>query len=266
MNIIDSHCHLDLPEFDEDRSAVLAAAKAAGVNTIINPSTDLPSSRRVLALAQSQSEVYAAIGFHPYDAPDLDEDALVALRALAADENVVAIGEIGLDYYRDWAPKPDQHRAFEQQLELARELDLPVIIHQRDAAPDTMAILRRWAALGEHPGLVLHAFSGDVAMAEEAVALGFDVGIGGPITFKNPRQLPAVVATVPLEHILLETDAPYLSPHPYRGKRNEPARLTLVAEKLAEYYACSADELTQQTTANTRRLFRLTNPAAETEA
>jgi TatD DNase family protein len=179
------------------------------------------------------------------------------LQELAADDKVVAIGEIGLDYYRDRAPRPEQRRAFEAQLTLAKAVRLPVIIHQREAAADTMAILRQWGGDGHHPGLVLHAFSGDQAMAEEAVTLGFYIGLGGPITFKNAGELLNIVKEMPLDRILIETDAPFLSPHPYRGKRNEPARVRLIAEKLAELLAVEVDELAGQVTANTESLFHL---------
>ena len=259
MNLIDSHCHLDLAQFDEDRDAVLSRARQAGVNRFINPATDLPSSRRAVALATRHRAVFAAIGFHPYDAPLVDDRALAELTALAQNPKVVAIGEIGLDYYRDRAPKSAQFAAFERQLQLAQSLQLPVIIHQRDAADDTMDILRAWAASGESTGAVLHAFSGDVAMAEEAVSLGFYLGIGGPLTFKNARHLPAVVTHVPVENLLVETDAPFLSPHPFRGKRNEPARMVLVAHKMSELLAIDVAALAQKLTENTERLFaRLT--------
>jgi TatD DNase family protein len=233
------------------------AAAEVGVKRLINPGVELANSRRVVDLVGQYPGIYAAIGFHPYDASQVTDETLVTLETLADNPKVVAIGEIGLDYYRDRASKADQRRAFEAQLELARSLNLPVIIHQREAAADTMAILRRWGASGDHPGLVLHAFSGDRAMAEEAVALGFYLGIGGPITFKNARDLPDIVKEVPLERILVETDAPFLSPHPYRGKRNEPARVRLVAEKLAELLAIELDLLAAKVTVNTETLFHL---------
>ncbi len=259
MNLIDSHCHLDLAQFDEDRDEVLNRARQAGVNRFINPATDLPSSRRAVALATRYRAVFAAIGFHPYDALLADDAALAELTALAQHPKVVAIGEIGLDFYRDRAPKSAQFAAFERQLQLATSLKLPVIIHQRDAAADTMDILRAWVSGGNATGAVLHAFSGDVAMAEEAVSLGFYLGIGGPVTFKNARFLPDVVTHMPPENLLVETDSPFLSPHPFRGKRNEPARVVLVAQKMANLLTTGAELLAQQLTENTERLFaRLT--------
>ncbi len=255
--LIDSHCHIDLSQFDDDRSDVLERAYQTGVTRLVNPSTDLQSSRRVVALAHRYRGVFAAIGVHPYDAPQINNDALAELAALARDEAVVAIGEIGLDFYRDRAPKSAQYHAFEAQLALATDLQLPVIIHQRDAAADTMAILRAWAAMDNASPLVLHAFSGDVDMAMEAVSLGFFLGIGGPVTFKNPRFLPEVVKSIPLENIMVETDAPFLSPHPFRGKRNEPARVMLVAQKIAALKALNLDTTIAQLTRTAEAFFRL---------
>lgn len=256
MTIIDSHCHLDIAAFDDDRAEVLQRAIAAGVDRLINPGIDLASSQRAHHLAKAHPQVYCAVGFHPYDAPDLDTAALNTLQDLAHHPKTVAIGEIGLDYYRAIAPKDEQHRAFERQLALADALDLPVIIHQREAAADTMHILRDWAQ-GGHPGLVLHAFSGDVAMVEEAVELGFYMGLGGPVTFKNAADLRDIARHIPLDRLLLETDAPYLSPHPHRGQRNEPARLPLVAQKLADLFEIDEAGLIAHTTRNTETLFRL---------
>lgn len=257
VQLIDSHCHIDLQQFDDDREAVLERARRMGVTRLVNPSTSLNSSRRIIELARTHPGVFAAIGVHPYDAPTVTNDALAELSVLAQDDAVVAIGEIGLDFYRDRAPKAAQYRALEAQLALATSLQLPVIIHQRDAAADTMTILRQWATADNHPPLVLHAFSGDVAMAAEAVALGFSLGIGGPVTFKNPRFLPEVVRQTPLENILPETDAPFLSPHPFRGKRNEPARVVLVAQKIAALKAQDAAGVAAQLTRNTELFFNL---------
>jgi TatD DNase family protein len=276
--MIDSHCHLDFPDFDEDRDEVLARAIEAGVTTVINPGTDLESSRRALALTERYDNVYAAVGVHPHDASTLDRQALAELHQLASHPKVVAIGEIGLDYYRDLSPRAQQRVAFQAQLALAADLDRPVIIHQRESADDVMAALRDWA-MGGHPGCVLHAFSGDEAMADEAVSLGFFIGVGGPLTFKNERRLPEIVTRLPLGCLLVETDAPYLAPHPYRGRRNEPAYVALVVKRLAELqsihrvqtacqvpaggetYELSLDEVSLHLTENTQRLFRLP-PAA----
>lgn len=208
-------------------------------------------------MAEAIPNLYAAIGFHPNEAARFDDASLEALRALAAHPKVVAIGEIGLDYYWDEAPRPIQWTVLEAQLALAKALDKPVIIHQRESAEDTMAVLRAWGAGSTHPGLVLHSFSGDQAMAEAAVALGFYIGISGPVTFKNARHLPDIVAALPPERLLVETDAPFLSPHPFRGKRNEPAQVKLIAERIATLQGRSFEEMSSYLTANTVALFRL---------
>ena len=254
--MIDSHCHLDFPQFDADRDAVLARSAAAGVAAIVNPGADLESSRRAVALAARVANVYAAVGVHPHDAATLDGPALAELRQLAAHPKVVAIGEIGLDYYRDLSPRDRQRAAFDTQLALAAELNLPVIVHQREAAVDALAALRAWAG-GGHPGCVLHAFAGEEAVADEAAALGFYLGLGGPLTYQNARRLPEIVPHLPPDRLLLETDAPYLPPHPHRGQRNEPAYLVLVARRLAELREMSLGVLASQVAENTRRVFRL---------
>lgn len=253
--LIDSHCHLNFNAFDEDRAEVIERAQAAGVIGFINPGTSLADSRRIVALAGKIPELYAAVGVHPNDAGGFAAETLAQLRGLAQAPKVVAIGEIGLDYYWDEAPRPVQRQVFEQQLGLATELGLPVIIHQRDAAADTMAVLRQWAAGGEHPGLVLHSFSGDLAMAEEAIELGFYIGLSGPVTFKNARGLPEIVVALPADRLLVETDAPFLTPHPFRGKRNEPARVALVAERVAALKNVPQLEMYAQLTKNTKALF-----------
>jgi TatD DNase family protein len=254
--LIDSHCHLNFNAFDPDRLDVVARAKAEGVVAFINPATTVEDSRQIIALAAEIPEVYAAVGVHPTEAGAWDASTLEQLRQLAGQPKVAAIGEIGLDYHWDAAPRPMQRQVFEQQLTLARELNLPVIVHQREAAADTMSILCQWAAGGQHPGLVLHAFSGDQAMAEEATSLGFYIGLAGPVTFKNARDLPAIVAALPIDRLLVETDAPFLSPHPFRGKRNEPARVKLVAERVATLHNVSIVDLSRQLTENTLTLFK----------
>jgi len=260
VELIDSHCHLDFYQFDADRPDVWRRAEAIGVRQIVNPGTDLESSRRAVALAQWRPGIFAAVGVHPNDAADFSADTVTELTALAKSPGVVAIGEIGLDYYRDRTPKAQQVRALEAQLTLARQVNLPVIIHQREAQADTMAILRHWAGDGPHAGLVLHAFSGDATLVNEAASLGFFMGIGGPITFKNAQNLADVAAHIPAERLLIETDAPFLSPHPFRGKRNEPARVMLVAQKLAQVLNIPLEAVARQTTVNARALFALPAP------
>lgn len=255
--LIDSHCHLNFNAFDQDRAEVLARAKAAGIVACINPGINLADSQQVVNLAETIPTLYAAVGFHPNDAANFDEVALAQLRILAGRPKVVAIGEIGLDYYWDQAPRPVQRRVFEQQLALAKELGKPVIVHQRETAADTMAILRQWGAGQDHLGLVLHSFSGDRAMAEEALELGFYIGVSGPVTFKNAHDLLEIVAALPLERLLVETDAPFLTPHPFRGKRNEPAHVRLVAERIAALKELPLAEVNRYLAENTVSLFRL---------
>lgn len=243
--------------FDEDRTEVLNRAKEAGVTAFINPGITVEDSRQIVTAAETIPNLYAAVGIHPNDADTFTESSLDQLRDLAEHPKVVAVGEIGLDYHWDKSPRSHQQDVFEQQLTLAKELDKPVIIHQRESAADIMAVLREWGAGQQHPGLVLHSFSGDFAMAEEAVELGFYIGISGPVTFKNARGLPDVVAGIPADRLLVETDAPFLSPHPFRGKRNEPARVKVISERLAELKQLSFETMSEHLTQNTIELFRL---------
>lgn len=260
--LADTHCHLDFSSFDEDRDQVLARSREAGVDRILNPGVDLDSSRAAVDLAESRSQVYAAVGVHPNEANSWGEDALLHLRQLARSPRVVAIGEIGLDYYRDRAPRELQRRAFQEQLALATELELPVIVHNRQATVDILNILSAWQAglvaagapLAAKPG-VLHSFSGDLEAALQAIDLNFFIGITGPVTFRNAPDLQNVVAELSLDHLLVETDAPFLAPHPYRGKRNEPAYVRLVADKIAELHAESFETVSQSTSTNAERLF-----------
>jgi TatD DNase family protein len=255
--LIDSHAHLDDSDFDADREQVLARARQGGVEIVVNVGANLESSRRSVALAESYPFIYATVGVHPHDALRLDAATLAVLRDLALGPRVVAIGEIGLDYYRDLSPRDAQRAAFERQLELAEELDLPVVVHDRDAHDDVVAVLARH---GRSPGRlrgVLHCFSGDVDLAARVVDWGWYIGVDGPVTFQNARQLPDVVRSVPLSRLLLETDSPYLTPHPYRGRRNEPAYLVWVAETVAKLKGVSLAELERVTSENARALFRL---------
>ena len=263
--LIDSHCHLDLPHFDDDRDEVVARAREAGLVAMVTQGVDIPSSRKAIALAERYPEVYAAVGVHPNDCADFRPEMLDEIRALAAHPKVVAIGEIGLDDYWKTVPLTQQTRVLRLQLDLAAELGLPVIIHDRETHQPIMAELRAWvkdrlpgAPLARRPWAgVLHSFSGDLAMAQEAYDLGFILGLAGPVTFKNARDLQALARQLDPARLMLETDAPYLTPHPYRGKRNEPARVKLVAEKLAELWGMSFDEVAGQTTATARTFFAL---------
>ena len=234
---------------------------------IVNPGTDPGTSRAALALADRYPGVYAAVGLHPNSTADLAPDALDGLREMARHPKVVAIGEIGLDYYWHDSPPDVQRAAFEAQLALAAELELPVIIHNREAGEDVIAVLESWtptlpASLRDRPG-VLHSFSAPQAIADRALALGFYIGFTGPVTFKNAESLRLTAFRVPDDRILVETDAPFLTPHPYRGRRpNQPAYVRFIAERLAALRGVPDDVFAAQTTANAERLFRLP-PEAE---
>lgn len=266
FRLVDSHCHLDLQQFDADRAEVVARAKAQGVALIVNPGIDLEHCRRALALAEQIEELYIAVGIHPNSAESFGDLALRTLEELAKHPKVVAIGEIGLDFYWKTSTPETQHRAFVRQLELAATLGLPVIIHSRDANHAVREVLTEWvnsrpfrqSPLAQRPFAgVLHAYSGDLALAEEAYRWNFVLGLGGPVTFRNAHDLRKLVPQLRLDRLLLETDAPYLAPHPFRGKRNEPAYLALVCETLAHLFARTPEEIAMQTTATALRFFGL---------
>ncbi len=252
MPIFDTHAHYDSSAFNPDREAVLAALPEAGVALVVDPGCDLPTSRAALALAEQFPHVYAAVGIHPEDCGGYTDADLDALRQLCRHDKAVAIGEIGLDYY--WAENPPrefQQQVFRRQLELALELDMPVIIHDREAHGDCLAIVK------EYPGLrgVFHCFSGSPEMAAELLKRGWYLGFDGPITYKNAKRAPEVAAMTPLDRILVETDSPYMTPVPFRGKRNDSRYLPYVLEKLAEWKGVTTEEMTDITFANGKRLF-----------
>ena len=252
MPIFDTHAHYDSSAFNPDREAVLAALPEAGVALVVDPGCDLPTSRAALALAEQFPHVYAAVGIHPEDCAGYTDADLDALRQLCRHDKAVAIGEIGLDYY--WAENPPrefQQQVFRRQLELALELDMPVIIHDREAHGDSLAIVK------EYPGLrgVFHCFSGSPEMAAELLKRGWYLGFDGPITYKNAKRAPEVAAMTPLDRILVETDSPYMTPGPFRGKRNDSRYLPYVLEKLAEWKGVTTEEMTDITFANGKRLF-----------
>ena len=257
MQLVDTHAHLDFDAFAADRSAVLQRALAAGVEWILDVGADLISSRRAVALAAQEPHVWAAVGVHPHDSAGLVPQALDELRVLACAPRVLAIGETGLDYARDLSPRPQQREAFAAQLALARELQRPVIVHSREAAADTLQLL--CDAARESGGRlcgVMHCFAGDAATARQALELGLYIGIAGPVTYPKTEALGEVVREVPLERLLLETDCPYLAPQPRRGKRNEPAYVRFVAERVAELRGLSPEEVGRATSDNARNLFR----------
>lgn len=264
--LVDSHCHLDLAQFDQDRREVLMRAAAADVGLIVVPGIDVDHFAQVLDLADAHDEIYAAVGVHPNSANNVTAATLDAVRTAAAHPKVVAVGEIGLDYYWDTVSRAQQQQAFVDQLALAAELGLPVIIHNREADDDVAAILTDWvqssafrrSPLAERPFAgVLHAFGGDIALAETAYTWNFVLSLGGPVTFKNAKQLHALVPHLRLDRLMLETDAPYLTPHPHRGRRNEPAYVALVCAKLAELYALTPQEIAAATTDVALRFFGL---------
>lgn len=297
MKLIDTHCHLDFHKFDEDRGAVIQRAEKAGLVRILIPALSLTSSLSAIKLAESHPMLYAAIGVQPNESLTWTENTIEELRALVyphplpregreeppspfgrggrGEGKIVAIGEIGLDYYWEAAPHDHQLRVFRAQLELAAELELPVIIHLREkddaaggpCANDAMSILEEWVAglgaekeaLRKNPG-VLHSFSGSLETAQRAISLNFCIGITGPVTFKNAVQKQEMVAQLPLGHLLLETDAPYLAPHPHRGKRNEPAFVYEIADKIAQLQSRSQEQVATITTRNAARLFSWGEP------
>lgn len=262
MTLIDTHCHLDFNAYDGIRDEIVREAAESGVTRLIDPGTDLARSRAAVELAGTYPGVFAAVGIHPGSTAGFSDAVLDDIRTLAAHPKVVAIGEIGLDYYRDDAPREVQWAALEAQLALAAGLELPVIIHNREASDDILGILSTWvaslpAALKERPG-VLHSFSAPQETADRGLALGLYLGFTGPITFKNADDLRRIAAHVPVDRILVETDGPFLTPHPYRGRRpNRPAYVRFIAERIAALRAMPYDELAAQTTANAERLFAL---------
>jgi TatD DNase family protein len=253
--LIDTHCHLDFDRFDGDRDAVVERALAAGVERIIIPALDQHNWTAVIHLTERYEPVYAAVGVHPNSTAGWQDEWIEHLRDLAQHQKVVAIGEIGLDYYWEKSPLEKQHKALSHQLALAAELDLPVIIHNRDAGEDVLKLLRNSPLAGKEGAGVLHSFSADWETAQIAVALGFYIGITGPVTFKKAEKLRYIAVNLPLNKLVVETDAPFLTPHPFRGKRNEPAFVTYVAERIAQERGIKITDLAKQTTSNAIRLF-----------
>lgn len=253
--LLDTHCHLDFPDYQADLPEVLARARAAGVGRTITVGIDLPTSRAAIALAGQHPELFATVGVHPHHVKELGEADYALLRELARHPRVVGYGEIGLDYVKDYSPVAVQREHFVRQVALGRELDLPLIIHDREAHADTIAILRE--ALPLPAGGVMHCFSGDAAFAEEVLAVGFYLSIPGVVTFPKAEAMQEVARQVPLDRLLLETDGPFLAPVPRRGKRNEPQLLLHTAQRVAELKGVSLDEVARATTANAEHLFRL---------
>jgi TatD DNase family protein len=253
--LTDSHAHLDNPAFDEDREDMLARAKEAGIERIINIGFNRETIPTTLALAENYDFIDAVVGWHPQDAIHMTADDLDWVEEICLTHpKVVAIGEMGLDYYWDTSPKDVQMKVFREQIRLARKLGMPIVIHNRDAHADVVRILREERAYDI--GGVMHCYSGSWEIAQECLAMNFYISFGGPVTFKNAKQPKEVLAKVPLDRLLIETDSPYLTPHPHRGKRNETAFVKLVAEAAAEIKGLSLGELGRETTANAHSLFR----------
>ena len=253
--IFDTHSHYDDKQYDEDRQELLQGLADAGVKKIVNVCASWSSLQETLALSRQYSWIYGAVGIHPDHVNELNEERLEELRQISREKKIVAIGEIGLDYHWMVSPKEVQKEWFIRQLKLAKEENLPVIIHSRDASQDTFDIMKTEHA-AKTPG-VIHCYSGSVEMAREYVKLGYYLGIGGVVTFKNSKVLKRVVEEIPLSHLVLETDCPYLSPSPFRGKRNSSARLSYVVEAIAALKHCSPEEVEEVTWENAHHLYRL---------
>ncbi len=264
MMLADTHCHLDYPEFDGQRQAVVEQARANGIGMILDPGTNLASSKASLGLSRRFDEVYVAVGVHPNDAEEWQANSIEELRNLAQDKKCLAIGEIGLDYYWDKTEPAHQKKILNAQLELAAELGLPVIIHNREADDDCAEMLCQWqqslmanaSPLAQRPG-VFHSFSGSASMGEKVLAHNFFIGVTGPVTFKKADDLRKIVSATPVDKLLVETDSPFLSPEPLRGKQNQPGNVRFVADKIAEIKGMERQEFYMQSTHNAERLFNV---------
>jgi TatD DNase family protein len=252
--LMDTHAHLQWASFDKDREKVISRAREAGVECIVNIGFDVAGSRKGVELAEKHKGLYATVGIHPHNASQFDRNVLDELRKLSEHQKVVAIGEIGLDYYRNLSPRKAQKRAFDAQLSLAEELKLPVVIHDREAHKETLEVLAEFQ--GRIDGII-HCFSGSREMAEQCVQSGFFISFAGPVTFPNSGKLQAIARWVDLNKILLETDSPWLAPQEVRGKRNEPAFLPFIARKIAKLKEISLAELAEATTKSAKQIFQL---------
>jgi len=253
--LIDSHAHLEMAEFRNDLEAVVQRAKDSGVESIFTVGTEKKDWERTLEIAHSYPGIFAILGFHPHNVKDVEARDYSVLMDLCKDEKVKALGEIGLDFFRDLSPREIQRKRFREQIELARELNLPIVIHDREAHHETLEILRSERA--ETLGGIIHCFSGDARMATACIDMGFCISIPGSITFKNAERYQEIVRNLPLDHLLVETDAPFLTPVPFRGKRNEPGFVRYTAEKIAAIKKISLEEVAERTTKNALRVFRL---------
>jgi len=253
--LVDSHAHLDLPEFNDDREGVIKRAKENGVGCILTVGINLESCRDAIKLADSYDFVYASIGIHPHDSKDIKKGTYAVLRSLASNKKILAYGEIGLDFYRNLTPRDIQIKRFREQINLACELNLPIIIHCRDAHKETLGILREEKT--DNLGGIIHCFSGDYSFAKNCIDMGFHISIPGTVTFPRAVELHDVVKRLPLSNMLIETDCPFLTPVPYRGKRNEPMFVTYVAERIATLKGVQPEYVAEITSQNFRTLFNL---------
>jgi TatD DNase family protein len=252
---IDTHVHLNADQYDEDLNEVIDRALENNVTKMIVIGFDRKTIQRAMELAEKYEFIYAVVGWHPVDAIDCTDEDLAWIEELAAHEKVVGIGETGLDYHWDKSPKGVQQEVFRKQIRLAKRVQLPIIIHNRDATEDVLRILKEEDA--QEVGGVMHCFGGSVETARESIAMNFMISLGGPVTFKNAKKPKEVAEAIGLEHLLIETDAPYLAPHPYRGKRNEPSYVPLVAEEIARLKGIPVEEVARATTRNAEQFFKL---------
>jgi len=253
--LIDSHSHLEMPEFRKDLEEVIQRAKTSGLEYIFTVGTEKRDWNRALEIAHSHPSVYAILGVHPHNAREIDEETYPTLRKLCADDKVRAYGEIGLDFYRNLSPRDIQLKRFREQIVLAKEFRLPIVVHDREAHQETLEILKSERA--EEYGGIIHCFSGDYEMAKECIEMGFLISIPGSITYKNAGGFQEVVRQIPLEALLVETDAPFLAPVPFRGKRNEPSYVRYTAQKVAEIKKVPFEKVAEVTTENAVRVYRL---------
>ena len=253
--LIDSHAHLEMPDFKKDLEAVIQRAKESGVEYIFTVGTEKKDWKRALEIANSHPTIYAILGVHPHNAKEIDDQTYPLLRELCRDKKIRALGEMGLDFFRNLSPREFQLRRFREQIGLAKELGLPIVVHDREAHQETLEILKSENA--EECGGIIHCFSGDYEMAKVCMDMGFYISIPGSMTFKNAGRFREIVKRIPLESLLVETDAPFLTPEPFRGKRNEPGYVRYTAEKLAEIKKVSFEQVAEATTKNALRVYRL---------
>ena len=251
---IDTHVHLNADQYDEDLQEVIDRALNSKVEKMVVIGFDRKTIKRAIELAEQYDFIYAVVGWHPVDTIDCTDEDLEWIEQLAAHEKVVGIGETGLDYHWDKSPREIQQQVFRKQIQLAKRVGLPIIIHNREATEDVLTILREEDA--QEVGGVMHCFGGSVETAQESIKMNFMISLGGPVTFKNAKKPKEVAAEIPLEHLMIETDAPYLAPHPYRGKRNEPSYVPLVAEEIARLKELPVETVAEATTENAKRFYK----------